>query len=248
MRSRAPLLILVAAAAGTAYWFFARDGFRQALESQASSWLGHPVRIGSARAQFLPRLAVALRNVRVGDPEQLVLDQVDLASDLRPLFSGRIENAEVKVSGSRIDLPLPFGLPQEADVTTTGDTSDETDAAADAPVRIVSIKSIALRSVRLRSRGRDVVVFGWGEHVTGFALGMLTWAATVAVVTDGRDFEGDAGDEHALRSAGVAIVEDVAAELVGRREPTGLTECRGASPSAERGAGAATLESSTPSL
>ena len=67
------------------------------------------------------------------------------------------------------------------------------------------------------ARGRDVVVFGWGEHVTGFALGMLTWASTVTVVTDGRDFEGDAGDEHALRSAGVAIVEDVAAELVGRR-------------------------------
>jgi thioredoxin reductase len=67
------------------------------------------------------------------------------------------------------------------------------------------------------ARGRDVVVFGWGEHVTGFALAMLTWASTVTVVTDGREFQGDAGDEHALRAAGVAIVEDVAAELVGRR-------------------------------
>jgi thioredoxin reductase len=67
------------------------------------------------------------------------------------------------------------------------------------------------------ARGRDVVVFGWGEHVTGFALAMLTWASTVTVVTDGREFEGDAGDEHALRAAGVALVEDVAAELVGRR-------------------------------
>ncbi len=67
------------------------------------------------------------------------------------------------------------------------------------------------------ARGRDVVVFGWGEHVTGFALAMLTWASTVTVVTDGREFQGDAGDEHALRAAGVAIVADVAAELVGRR-------------------------------
>jgi thioredoxin reductase len=67
------------------------------------------------------------------------------------------------------------------------------------------------------ARRRDVVVFGWGEHVTGFALAMLTWASTVTVVTDGRDFEGDAGDKHALRAAGVAIVEDVAAELVGPR-------------------------------
>jgi thioredoxin reductase len=67
------------------------------------------------------------------------------------------------------------------------------------------------------ARGRDVVVFGWGAHVTGFALTMLTWAATVTVVTDGHDFEGDTGDEVALRAEGVAVVEDVAAELVGRR-------------------------------
>ena len=67
------------------------------------------------------------------------------------------------------------------------------------------------------TRGRDVVVFGWGSHVTGFALAMLTWAATVTVVTDGREFEGDTSDEVALTAAGVAVVEDVAAELVGTR-------------------------------
>lgn len=67
------------------------------------------------------------------------------------------------------------------------------------------------------ARGCDIVVFGWGSHVTGFALAMLTWAATVTVVTDGREFEGDTSDEVALRAAGVAVVEDVAAELVGAR-------------------------------
>jgi uncharacterized protein involved in outer membrane biogenesis len=144
----AALLVLVAAAA--AYWFFARDGFRQALEAQATAWLGHPVRISAARVQFLPRLAVELRDVRVGEPVQLTLDDIDLASDLRPLFNGRIENADVAISGSRIDLPLPFGLPQES--------GRDAGANSRAPVRIVSIKSIALRSVRLRSRGREIVV------------------------------------------------------------------------------------------
>jgi thioredoxin reductase len=67
------------------------------------------------------------------------------------------------------------------------------------------------------ARGRDVVVFGWGEHVTGFALTMLTWAASVTVVTDGHEFQGDTGDEVALRGAGVGVVEDVATALVGRR-------------------------------
>src|SRR5687768_3353993 len=116
--------LVVVVAAGAAYWFFARDGFRQALEAQATAWLGHPVRITAARVQFLPRLAVELRGVRVGEPVQLTLDDVDLASDLRPLLSGRIENAEISISNSQIDLPLPFGLPERSGGSSAADSSD----------------------------------------------------------------------------------------------------------------------------
>ena len=159
--------LLVVVAAGAAYWFFARDGFRQALEAQATAWLGHPVRISAARVQFLPRVAVELRDVRVGEPVQLTLDDIDLASDLRPLFNGRIENADVAISGSRIDLPLPFGLPEES--------GRDADANSGAPVRIVSIKSIALRSVRLRSRGREIVVSADSAYGgTALALNSIT--------------------------------------------------------------------------
>ena len=161
--------LLIVVVAGAAYWFLARDGFRQALESQASSWLGHPVHIGAARAQFLPRLAVSLKDIRVGDPAQLTLDEVDLASDLRPLFSGRIENADVTISGSRIDLPLPFGLPQSSD-------KGEASASAEPAVRIVSIRSIALRSVRLRSRGREIVVSADSAY-GGTSLGVKNFTA-----------------------------------------------------------------------
>ncbi len=141
---------MLVVAAGAAYWLFARNGFRQALEAQATTWLGHPVHIGAARAQFLPRLAVQLRDVRVGEPAQLVLDEIDVASDLRPLLSGRIENADVRVSGSRIDMPLPFGLP--------GDSGSSKTTTSEPAVRIVSVRSIALRSVRIRSRGRELLV------------------------------------------------------------------------------------------
>jgi uncharacterized protein involved in outer membrane biogenesis len=149
----AVVVLLLVVVGGGAYWFFARDGFRLALESQATSWLGHPVRIGAARAQLLPRLAVELRDIRVGEPVQLTLDEVDLASDLRPLFSGRIENADVSVSGSRVDLPLPFAVPKGS----SGGTAAATGASAPS-VRVVSVRSITLRSVGLRSRGREVRV------------------------------------------------------------------------------------------
>ena len=59
-------LILLAVVAAAGYWLLARDGFRRSLESQATAWLGQPVRIGEARAQFLPRPAIQLRDIRVG--------------------------------------------------------------------------------------------------------------------------------------------------------------------------------------
>jgi uncharacterized protein involved in outer membrane biogenesis len=143
-------MVVIAVVAASAYWLFSRDGFRRALEAQATSWIGVPVRIGAARATFLPRIAVQLSDIRVGDPARLALDTVELAADLRPLLGGRIENADVLVSDSRIDMPLPFSLPEPA---TAGAST-----VPAAPVRIVSIRSIALRDVRLRSRDRDIVV------------------------------------------------------------------------------------------
>jgi thioredoxin reductase len=64
------------------------------------------------------------------------------------------------------------------------------------------------------AQGRNVVVLGWSEHVAGFALTMLDWAASVVVVTDGHEF---AGDHETLASYGVAVVQDEALRLVGTR-------------------------------
>ncbi len=63
----------------------------------------------------------------------------------------------------------------------------------------------------------DVVVFGWGDQVTGFSLNLLTWAASVTVVTEGRDLEADQGDRELLGARGVTVVEDDGVELTGER-------------------------------
>src|SRR5215211_1946844 len=42
------------------------------------------------------------------------------------------------------------------------------------------------------AKGRPVVAIGWSGQVAGFALELLGWASQVTVVTDGRQFEGDA--------------------------------------------------------
>jgi thioredoxin reductase len=67
------------------------------------------------------------------------------------------------------------------------------------------------------ARDRRVVAFGWSEHVAGFALELLDWAAKVTVITDGSGFEGDAVHRAALVRHGVDVIEDDAEALLGRR-------------------------------
>jgi thioredoxin reductase len=67
------------------------------------------------------------------------------------------------------------------------------------------------------ARGRRVVVLGWDAHVAGFALKLLHWAGDITVVTQGHRFEGDAHRREALARAGIDLLEDDAARLVGRR-------------------------------
>jgi thioredoxin reductase len=67
------------------------------------------------------------------------------------------------------------------------------------------------------ARDRPVVVLGWSESVTGFALELLDWARRLTILTQGRRFEGDEHDRQVLADHGVKLVEDDAVELVGQR-------------------------------
>ena len=83
------------------------------------------------------------------------------------------------------------------------------------------------------ARDATVVVFGWSDDVTGFALALLGWADTVRIVTDGRAFEGDEACRRRLVEAGIPILEDEALELLGSRgrlegvrlRDTGVVRC-----------------------
>ena len=67
------------------------------------------------------------------------------------------------------------------------------------------------------ARDEPVVVFGWDAHVPGFAAGLLEWASSVTVVTDGRRFEGDDLHQRAMERLGIPIITDEVAELSGER-------------------------------
>ncbi len=143
------LVVLIVVAAGAVYWFLSGSGIRRALEQQGTSWLGHPVRIGSASGRLFPRIGVQLADVRVGDPVRLALADVEVSTGLRALLSRRVEDAKIILSDSRIDLPLPFTLPTaEADERATSSSS----------FTVASISAISLRDIRVASRGREIDV------------------------------------------------------------------------------------------
>ena len=77
------------------------------------------------------------------------------------------------------------------------------------------------------ARDCPVVVFGWSADAAGFALTLLDWAADVTLVTDGSRFEGDDAVRAALDRHGVAVLEDDAVALHGRRGDLRGVQLRG---------------------
>jgi uncharacterized protein involved in outer membrane biogenesis len=164
----AGIAVVVIGVAAAGYWFFSGEGLRLAIEQQATAWLGQPVTVARAGAQIFPRAAIRLGDVRVGDPVRLTLADVDVSTDFRALLSRRIEDATITVSNSRIEMPLPFSMPETADGSTS--PSAESSAGGQPAVEIVSIRTIALDDIILVSRGKEVRVSAdsalSGNHLT----------------------------------------------------------------------------------
>jgi len=144
------LVVIALVDAAAVYWLLSGDAVRSTLQSQATAWLGQPVRIGSARAQIFPRIGISLRDVRVGEPVRLTLNDVDVSTGLRALLSRRVEDAEVVIANSRIDLPLSFSLPESGGAAQQQSSSSG--------VTIASVRAIRLDGVRVVSRGREITV------------------------------------------------------------------------------------------
>jgi hypothetical protein len=146
----AAIILVSTIAGGGIYWLFRGDGARLALERQATRWLGQPITIRNATVHIFPRPAIWLQGVRVGDPARIVLADVQLSTGLRPLLARRIEDADIIVSNSRIDMPVPFAMPVAAPGST--DLQDQ------GGVRLVSVRAITLRNVTIASHGRQITV------------------------------------------------------------------------------------------
>jgi hypothetical protein len=171
----AGLIVLVGA--GLLHWFLRGDGVRRALETQASARLGQPVQIGDADVRLLPRPALELSGVTIGEPAVVTLARVQVSAGLGGLLSRRVEDAELVIADSEVALPLALGglaaaagEPADGAAARPGAGAPAAPPTAAAPrpedggpaFTIASVRTIRLDNVRLTGRGREIVVSARG--------------------------------------------------------------------------------------
>jgi hypothetical protein len=140
------LLLLVVAGAIAVRLLLGGDHIKAAIEAQASAALGRPVAIRTAVPRLFPRVSLDLDDIAVGEKREITIERVRLSTGLRALFGRRVEDAQVSVEGSQIDVRWALALLR---VLTTPSATPAPTATSPYALTIVSITSISLRDVTL---------------------------------------------------------------------------------------------------
>jgi AsmA protein len=146
------VLLLVA---GLFFWarsILATETVRTAIAAQVSDAVGQPVTIGGIGATIFPRVTVNLDNVAIGAPPKITVATLHVGASVGALLSRRIEHGALRLSGAKIELPLPaFGFPSSAPPSAepAGDTGSRV-------IELVSIDEIVLSDVEIVSGGRTL--------------------------------------------------------------------------------------------
>jgi uncharacterized protein involved in outer membrane biogenesis len=147
--------VIVIAIIGAFVWaqsILATDTVRTAIAGQVSNAIGQPVSIGGIGASIFPRVTINLEQVAIGNPARIQVAAIHVGTNFGALLSRRIEHGALRLSGAKVELPLPsFG-----GGTPEGASDGGGSGAGGAPVEIVSIDEVALNDVEIVSGGRTL--------------------------------------------------------------------------------------------
>lgn len=131
------------------------ERMRATIVSEASARLGIPVTLAAVTPSFWPRAGLAMTDLVVGEPSVVTLHHLDVNTPMRALLSRRIEDAEVIVSDSHVNLPA---LLHVIDRLNAASAAAPAGSAASPPVTIVNVKTLAFRNVEVALDGRSAQV------------------------------------------------------------------------------------------
>jgi uncharacterized protein involved in outer membrane biogenesis len=148
------VLVVLAGLALSVRVLLGGDHIKAAVESQASAALGSPVTIQAAVPRLLPRVGLDLTGITIGATREVTIDRARLTTGFRALLRGRVEDAEISVEHSRIDLRWALSL-----LGALADSSpSKQTATAPAALIIESIGTLTWRDVTLVAGARTLLV------------------------------------------------------------------------------------------
>lgn len=180
----AVVILLLVGSAALFFWarsVFTQDQVRVQLAAQMSSALGQPVTVGRIGASIYPRVTVELGDVTIGPSSEIRVQALHVGTDFRALLSRRIEHADLRVDGARIELPL---LPLGADTPSAGGPPAADGTPDLGYVELVSIDEVELRNVQLVSGGRTLTA-----DIDAVPKGSGVMLERVAIAADGTTIE-----------------------------------------------------------
>jgi uncharacterized protein involved in outer membrane biogenesis len=189
------LAVVLVGSIGLFFWarsVLAQDSVRTAIAARLTQALGQPVSIGGIGASIYPRVAVNLDDVTIGPQANIRVKALRIATDLGALLSRRIEHGSMRLTGARIQLPLPaFAATSPADAAPSSTSSSS-------PVEIASIDEIVLSDVEIVSGGRtlrgDVEVVPKGNGVLVRKISLKADNATINITGQIADLSGPTGE------------------------------------------------------
>jgi uncharacterized protein involved in outer membrane biogenesis len=189
------LVFVLVASVALFFWarsVFTQDTVRTTLAAQLSESLGQPVAVGGIGAAIYPRVTVNLSDVTIGQPPRIQVKTLHVGTDFRALLSRRIEHAALRLSGAKVELPLPdFAVAPTSDPAAGGSTGGS-------PVEIVSIDEIVLSDVEITSGSRtlngDIEMVPQGNGVTLRKVTLVAENSTIDITGQITDLSGPVGE------------------------------------------------------
>lgn len=131
------------------------ERIRATVVSEASAALGMPVTLASADVSIWPRAGLTLTDLVAGQPPMITLHSVRVTTALGALLSRRIEDAEVTVSGSHVDVLALLHVAER--LSAPPPVAADTAGAAPA-ITLVNVKEISFRDVVISAAGKTATV------------------------------------------------------------------------------------------
>lgn len=145
------LIVLVGGAWVAVRVLLAPERVRAAVEAQLSATLGEQVRIGSATARIFPVVGLELGDLSISNTSTRITS-VSLETGLRPLFSRRVEDAQVTLSGGRVEIPWLIAL------LSSLARAPAPPAGSGGGFAVISVRTIELRDVVLTAGRHELHV------------------------------------------------------------------------------------------